>query len=207
MMQGWSLQAARINALSLRERLFLFLSLVLIGLALADMVFLSPAQARHKQAFQLLEKQSADLKQARQAMAGLGDSGRATKALNDELSAVKIRIEALEQSIDQSSTGPPDGQPLGQILVHLLRRYEGLTLVSTSSLAPNGQKMPADMTSSGVTRQGLALTVSGPYPQLVSYVLALEAAMPHVRWGTMRLKSEKQPPELMLQLFVVGVAP
>jgi hypothetical protein len=72
------------------------------------------------------------------------------------------------------------------------------------------KKMPADAATAlppGFSRQGLALTVSGPYAQLVAYVQTLEAAMPHVRWGTMRLKSEKQPPELKLNLFIVGVTP
>jgi MSHA biogenesis protein MshJ len=132
--------------------------------------------------------------------------------LNDELTAVKIRIEALGQSIAWSTTGPVDAQPLAQVLVHLLRRYEGLTLVSTTSIAAelDDKKMPVDAATAlppGFTRQGLALTVSGPYSQLLAYVQTLEAAMPHVRWGPMRLNSEKQPPELKLHLFIVGVTP
>lgn len=212
MKQWWTTQAARINALSLRERLFFFLSLLVICLALVDMALLSPAQARHKQAHQALEKQNVDLKKSRLAMKLLADSGETAKALNDELTAVKLRIEALDQSIAASTTGPVDAQPLAQVLVHLLRRYEGLTLVSTSSMAGelDDKKMPVDAATalpSGFTRQGLALTVSGPYAQLVAYLQTLEAAMPHVRWGTMRLKSEKQPPELKLHLFIVGVTP
>ena len=208
----WNTQSTRINALSLRERLFLFLSLLVICLALADMALLSPAQARHKQAFQVLEKQNDDLKKSRLAMKLLADSGGAAKALNVELIAVKLRIEALDQSIAWSTTGPVHTQPLAQVLVHLLRRYEGLTLVSTSSIAAelDDKKMPADAATAlppGFTRQGLALTVSGPYSQLLAYVQTLEAAMPHVRWGPMRLNSEKQPPELKLHLFIVGVTP
>lgn len=212
MKQWWNSQAVRINALSLRERLFLFLSLLVICLALADMALLSPAQARHKQAYQALEKQNADLKNSREAMKLLPNSGSAAKVLNEELSAVRRRIDELDQSIGWSTTGPVDAQPLAQVLVHLLRRYEGLSLVSTSSMAAelDDKKMPADAATAlppGFSRQGLALTVSGPYAQLVAYVQTLEAAMPHVRWGTMRLKSEKQPPELKLHLFIVGVTP
>ena len=57
----------------------------------------------------------------------------------------------------------------------------------------------------GVTRQGVELTVAGPYTQMTSYVQSLETALPQVRWGTMVLRSEKSPPELTLQLFLVGL--
>jgi len=59
----------------------------------------------------------------------------------------------------------------------------------------------------GVTRQGVELTVAGSYTQMISYVQSLESALPQVRWGSMVLRSEKSPPELTLQLFLVGLQP
>ena len=208
----WIKQAARINALSLRERLFLFISLLCICLALADMAWLSPAQSAHKQALQKLDKQNEDLKIATETMKSLGDTPGTVKSLNDEMNTVKKQIEQVNQSIVSATSGPVDDKPLAQVLVHLLRRYEGLALVTTSSMTPEltDKKISPDTAGSslsGLTRQGVELTVSGPYSQLVQYVQTLETAMPHIRWGTMKLKSEKQPPELILQLFIVGVSP
>ena len=40
----WIAQSARINALSLRERLFLFISLLVVALALADLIWLTPQE-------------------------------------------------------------------------------------------------------------------------------------------------------------------
>lgn len=212
MSSWWINQATRINALSLRERLFLFISLLCICLALADMAWLSPAQSAHKQALQKLDKQNEDLKKSTVAMKSLGDASGTVKSLNDEMNTVKKQIEQVNQSIVSATSGPVDDKPLAQVLVHLLRRYEGLALVTTSSLAPEltDKKISSDTAGaslSGLTRQGVELTVSGPYSQLVQYVQTLEAAMPHIRWGSMKLKSEKQPPELILQLFIVGVTP
>ena len=45
----WLAQMARIDNLSLRERIFLFLSILVCALALADTLWLSPAQTAHKQ--------------------------------------------------------------------------------------------------------------------------------------------------------------
>ncbi len=212
MSSWWIKQATRINALSLRERLFLFISLLTICLALADVAWLSPAQSAHKQALQKLDKQNEDLKKSTETMKSLGDTGGSVKTLNGELSAVKKQIEQVNQSIVSATSGPVDDKPLAQVLVHLLRRYEGLALVTTSSMTPEltDKKISPDTAGSslsGLTRQGVELTVSGPYSQLVQYVQTLETAMPHIRWGTMKLKSEKQPPELILQLFIVGVSP
>lgn len=212
MRTAWAQQAARINALSWRERLFLFISLISICLALVDMVWLTPAQAMHKQAFQKLEKQNADLKKSRDVMKALGDAGGGAKSLSAQMASVQNQLEQVNQSIASSTAGPVDDKPLTQVLVHLLRRYDGLSLVSTASTTPemSDKKISADGSGAatfGLTRQGLELTVSGPYLQLVHYVQTLEAAMPYVRWGTMTLKSEKQPPELVLQMFLVGVTP
>jgi MSHA biogenesis protein MshJ len=68
-----------------------------------------------------------------------------------------------------------------------------------------GQPVVPAPTVMGVTRQGVELTVAGPYAQMISYVQSLESALPQVRWGAMVLRSEKSPPELTLQLFLVGL--
>jgi MSHA biogenesis protein MshJ len=39
----------------------------------------------------------------------------------------------------------------------------------------------------------------------MNYVRTLELALPTLRWGSMKLNSEKLPPQLTLQVFVVGV--
>ena len=212
MNKWWPKQALRINALSLRERLFLFISLIAICWAAVDSVWISPAQSAHKQALLKLEKQSEEFKKTNNAMKALGDTGGPLKTLTLEIDAVGKQIEQVNHLIVASTSGPVADQPLAQVLVHLLRRYEGLSLLKTSSMAPEqgDQKTPTEAASAlvpGMTRQGLELTVSGPYAQLVHYLETLEAAMPHIRWGSMTLKSDKQSSELVLQLFIVGVKP
>ena len=52
MKQWWQVQAARIDAMTLRERVILFLVLIFVALAMADALLLSPAQTAHKQVVQ-----------------------------------------------------------------------------------------------------------------------------------------------------------
>jgi len=95
------------------------------------------------------------------------------------------------------------------VLVQLLRRQDGLvlqgltTLKAESAVATGAQAaLPP-----GMVKRGLELRVTGPYPNLVRYVKSLETALPALRWGALNLKSDQQPPELSLQVYVVGVQP
>ena len=212
MKQMWQAQMARLDGLSLRERIFLFLSILVCCGALVDTLWLSPAQTAHKQLSQRVEKQGAELQRLRDSLrlsvrpASTGQSSR------DELLQISEQTEQINQSVRQLLPSAADAAPLAQALVHLLRRHEGLTLVRTSALAPElagpGSSSGADAGTStlppGLTRQGVALTVSGAYADLTRYVETLESAMPQVRWGEMSLKSDKGLPELTLKLFLLG---
>ena len=210
----WVKQAARINALSMRERVFLFLSIIACLMALADVLWLSPAQVAHKQLTQRFDKQSAELQRAREELKSVGVPLDTSKVARGEVAALKIRVGEINQTIQEQLAATPESSPLAQALVHLLRRHEGLTLVRTSAVAPDAP--PPDTKAAGVgtgaasvglARQGVELTVAGPYPELIRYVQSLEKALPQVRWGVMTLKSDKQPTELTLQLFLIGLQP
>lgn len=211
--RGWvEIQLARINALSLRERAFLFVSVMAAGAALVDVLWLSPAQLAHQQLTQRFEKQSTELQRLRESLKTVAKPVDTTKAVQTEIAEVNSRLATVNQSIKEVTPVAAQVTPLTQVLVQLLRRQEGLTLVLTSAAAPEetaakavpgaGAAMPA-----GLTRQGVELTVSGPYAELTRYVQTLETALPYIRWGLMKLRSDKLPPELTLQLFLVGVAP
>ncbi len=214
---GWGIQSARINALSLRERVFLFLSVIACCMVFADVVWLSPAQLAHRQLTQRFDKQSSELQRARESLSALAKPVDTTTAVHDEIAAVKIRLDTVNQRIKDVMPAATQATPLAQALVHLLRRHEGLTLVRTSVVAPAAAAptvaavpvatVPVATVPLGLTRQGVELSVSGSYSELTRYVQTLEMALPHVRWGVMKVKSEKLPPELTLQLFLIGVQP
>ena len=205
MMKFWQSLITRLDAFSVRERLFLFLSAVLCSAALFDALWLSPAQTAHKQLTVRLDKQGAELQRMR-------DLVKATVKANEVPVSVNQELHGLAAQLDQTNVGirellpPAQGTPLVQALTHLLRRHQGLTLVKTSVLAPEVAG-PGSVKSGGLpeglTRQGVAITVAGSYPDLNRFVSTLEADLPHVRWGAMTLKSEHGTPELTLQLFLL----
>lgn len=205
MKKSWQTLIDRLDALSVRERLFLFASLVLCSVALFDVVWLSPAQTVHQQLTTRLDKQSSELQRLRGQVNATLTADAVPMPVAQELQGLQSQFEQTNLAV-QELLPPAQGTPLVQALSHLLRRYPGLTLVNTSALAPEaagpGNAKAAGLPE-GLTRQGLAITVAGAYPDLTRFVSTLELELPHVRWGTMNLKSENGLPELSLQLFLL----
>lgn len=215
MIKSWTRLAARIDALSLRERAFLFLSLVAVCIALVDTLWVSPAQLAYRQVSQTFARQNAELQRLREDLKANASRPDAARDARAELDQLKASIAAANQEIAAVAGSSKGGMTLPEVMVHFLRRHAGLTLVHTGNLgseasvvgAPGPVLPPLANAAPGLMREGLELTVSGPYPELVRYVQTLETAMPDLRWGALKLTAAQQPPELGLQVFVVRQQP
>lgn len=210
----WLKHSARIDALSLRERAFLFISLIAVCVALANVLWLAPAQKAHEQTRLRVAAQSAELLRLRSELQGSVQPVDASKSVRNDLAAAQAELNTINQEILNTKAPTADsGLALEQVLVQFLRRQEGLTLLSTgtvagsSEAAATGAGAAAPSVLPGLLKRGMELKVAGPYPALVRYVKTLEGALPGLRWGSLQLKSDKQPPELTMQVFVVEVQP
>lgn len=209
----WEKQSARIDALSLRERVFLFFSLIVCALAVADVLWLTPAQNAERAMVQRFSAQTAELARLRQELQTTAQPSEESIALRNELASLQTRIDAVNRDLQASAPSSEGGPGLEQVLVQFLRRQEGLTLLGTGTLksaaevpaaAAPGTGLPA---ATALSRRGLELRVAGSYAELVRYVKTLETSLPNLRWGPMQLKADKQVPELTLQVYLVGVQP
>lgn len=201
MKRWWTVLATRIDALSLRERVFLFATLLVLCGLLADVLWLTPAQTVHQQLRQRVTAQEAELQRLREELrASSGESGTG-RQLRAELAQLHERIAEVNQAIEATPRADADETPLSRVLAHFLRRHPGLVLVRTATL-------PADPRSNDtLQRQGMELTVAGPYAELVRYVQTLEQALPALRWGGLKLDSQNPPTELTLQVWLVRGMP
>lgn len=213
MTKSWKVLSARIDALSLRERAFLFLSLIAVCVALVDLLWLAPARTAYEQAQQKFAQESGELQRLRDELKAKGAHPDPGRLAGDEIRQLNVSIATVQREISALSSASEDAMTLPKVLVHFLRRQNGLTLVRTSNLATDVVAGASQASAGGlggpsaVVRRGLELTVSGPYLELVRYVQTLENAMPTLRWGTFKLLADQQPPELSLQVFFVGPQP
>ena len=127
----WIAQSARINALSLRERLFLFISLLVVALALADLIWLTPAQKAMKQVQQQFVTQSSEVNRLRAELAKLEvlfdtDSTNAV-ALREPVPARGCGVWFAErQSAGRGRRGRAWTSPLAaHVYLSVSRRFDG----------------------------------------------------------------------------------
>ncbi len=213
MKDWWKLQAGRIDALSLRERMFLFLSCLAVLVALADSLWLAPAQTRQKQVAATVRQQEADLNALREVLRSsmLNPANDSNQAAREELAGLQEQLAQVRAQMAQVPMSDST-ESLHKVLLQFLKRYDGLTLVRAATLNPEATAPAPARPASGapaalptLVRTGMELTVSGAYPDLMRYVETLERALPGLRWGAMSLKTDAGKPQLTLQVSLVGV--
>ncbi len=205
----WTRHAARIDALSLRERAFLLVTIVLACAALADQIWLAPAQKAHSQLKQRMDKQSAELQRLGEELKVAANKPSPLRLMRDEMASIQSATDELDRTIFAMSNLNAGDAPIMPVLEQFLRKHKGLTLVGTTTLLQDKPQVAAGTTQgvlpAGLSRTGLELTVSGAFEDLVGLIQNLEKALPNLRWGRMHLKSDTLPPQLTVQVFVMGV--
>jgi MSHA biogenesis protein MshJ len=173
-------------------------------LALADVLWLSPAMDAHQQQTKLSNAQDNEVQRLRAELTNTPKPVDVNLPLRTEVAALQQQLAQLQAgNSDAAGSGSPALEP---VLAEFMRRRPGLSLVSTTTLSADAAA-GKEQAVTGVARRGVELKVAGPYAELQRYVKSLEQALPNLRWGPMQLRSDKQPPELTLQVFVLEVQP
>jgi len=236
--QRWQQLAKKIDALSLRERVFSFLALAALLIAAFDALLITPLKQEAMQQSKALQRQSQDLKTLRdqfsQSAGQTPAAGAASAPLaSDSGPALKQRLilaqqqkaqlhEAIKaglQGMDQNLLGLPE------LLATLLKQHPGLSLLKlatlkSGSLPPSFAQATEDQSNGGLATAGsaalpgvewlgLELQLSGDYLDQLHYLAQLEAAVPKLHWGEMRLWSQGdgKPVLVQLQVFLPKVKP
>ncbi len=205
----WERQARRIDALSLRERGILFLSIVAVLAALFDTLVLSPQAERSRQRSELAAKQATELAQLREQLVAASQGGNGPAGqLRRQLDTARAERARLDDALRRAGSASA-GEGLSAVLQRLLARQPGLVLERLRLLddAPAaGLQMPP---LSGLGWQGVELQVQGNWHELQRYLQALERELPGLRWGEMRLSASggNEAPRLQAEVFLLKVQP
>jgi MSHA biogenesis protein MshJ len=206
----WKLQAQRIDALSLRERVIMFVSIAVALGAVADWLVISPALAERGQLATHIRKQTAELTSLR----GLFTAGHSQPVPDTPLNRLLIAIEQLRSDrtlldarLRSLLAGRAEMAHLTDVLDRVLRRHERLTLTRLSTVADPPPGAAATGNSAAIRWQGVDLTLAGRYFDLMQYLADLERTLPGLRWGELRIATKTTPPELTVRLLMAGEAP
>ena len=203
MKQVWIDQARRIDALSLRERVFMFVSIALALSAVADLAVISPALAERRQLTAQMRQQAKQIDALRTqfALSGAGESpeGRQRAAIEGS----RKEQQALDTRIREQLASRDEIARLPVVLDRLLRQHDKLVLVRLALAAPVAAAA-ATPAAAAVRWQGVDLSVAGSYPELVQYLAELETTLPGLRWGPLQIATPTMPPVLSVRLLLVA---
>ena len=191
--------ADRLDAMSLRERVLIFLAAAVVIVAIADSALFDPISRRQKVNSQRIHQQEDEIHTMQgqvqaYAQARTGDDANAKR---QRLEKRKLELAALDRELAsrRSELVPPER--MAKMLYEIVKRNPDIGLVSLRSLPATGlaQSLTAILGSGGLAlyRHGIEITVSGSYLKMLAYVSQLERLPAKIMWGNMELQAAAYP--------------
>ncbi len=231
MKQYWQRIAAKIDALSVRERTIIFVMAALILVVLVNMMLLDPQYVKQKKLSLQLQQDQAKIAEIRMEIQ------QKIKAHAIDPDAVdRVRLQNLKQQFSQMHNALLEMQKglispdkMAVLLEDILKRDGRLHLMSLKTLpvsslndaisADNksvGEKatgLPATQDKSdsysatgAIYKHGVEITVQGSYLDMVGYMKELETMPWQLFWGKAKLNVEEYPKAtLTLTLFTMSL--
>ncbi len=198
---------ARVNALQMRERLLLLLTLIALTYGVIDLLFLSPLQMRMEQSKQslldaqnrlvVIEQQSRDFAKDQDPLAA---QKQERDSLQQALAEVQNRLEARMGNLLSQDEAP-------QLLSELIDKQRNLQLISLSTRQQGFSGSPADNSNapSGFNRFNLELNMQGSFMDTLRFVQSMEASEWQLFWDTLNLDIVEHPnANVKIQLYTLG---
>lgn len=212
---------ARFDALNRRERIAVSVAVWLVVLFVMDTLAITPAQRQSGAMAKAITDKQAELARSETDVAALR-----TKRAQDPDALAKARIEELEKRIAvidgqlknaKTQIVPPE--KMAGLLEQLLRRNKRLELISLRSTAPEtmgkadgaagadrGASAQGKGTAEALYRQGMELTLSGSYADMLDYVAQIEQLPWKIFWGRLEMKVDEYPrAKLVLNVYTLSL--
>lgn len=189
-----------IDALTLRERLFVFAAALMIVGGAWEAFLAAPLEAREARA-------SARIEQTRQRLAQLDESleiaaqgiGAGMSDQFERLRALRRRVEESGEAVRVFTSDLVDPAQMRLVLEDLIRRQRGLTLVRAKNLDveplidrdPDGAAAADDEPM--LYRHGLVLELEGSYLDCLAYLESVERLPWKIYWSRLALETEAHP--------------
>ncbi len=200
----------KIDALSPRERVILFL-LLLAGLwAVVDGLLLGALDKSRHAEQEKLRAAAAQIASAQDTLTQRAGQIDPTRAAQERLEAARKALETRIHEAESTQSRLVAAKDMTQVLQGLLRNQPGLRLVNLKTLAPEPLGLPADAKTArpeeaALFRQGVRITLAGGYANLVHYMESLEKLPVGFYWSRAELNAGHHPEiELTLTLYTLS---
>jgi MSHA biogenesis protein MshJ len=212
----WLKLSSRIDGMTLRERIAIFVASVAVLLFLINSIVLEPMFARNRQLADQIRQQNMRLETANNGIAlqMIAFTANPDAAAEVELARLKREAAEMASSLRAMQHGLVAPEKMGQLLQQLLRSNGKLKLISLRTLpvtgmggspaAPDAKAAPAQREL--LYRHGVEVVLQGGYLDMLDYMEALEGAPQQVFWGRAHLDARNYPAStLTLTLYTLGL--
>ena len=191
--------ADRLDAMSLRERVLIFLAVSVVIVAIADSALFDPISRRQKVNSQRIHQQEDEIRtmQGQVQAYAQGRTGDNAGAKRERLEKRKVELAALDRELAAKRNDLVPPERMAKMLYEIVKRNPDVDLVSLRSLPATGltQSLTAALGSDSLAlyRHGIEITVSGSYLRMLTYVNQLERLPAKIMWGNMELQAAAYP--------------
>jgi MSHA biogenesis protein MshJ len=223
----WQRYAARINALSLRERVMVFAAVMVAVVALGYTLMIEPEVVKHKRTTMAMLQKDSEMKAFEaQLMKLVGAGGQgAQRTERERMAAMRADLARLEARITAEERRFTAPSQMRAVVEGLLARNRGVALVEMKTLAAEtvvpdakGAAAPAAKPAAAaakpaarerlIYRHGVELRVTGSYLDLLGYARELEKLPTPLYWGTLELDAAAYPKVSMkLTVYTLSLDP
>ncbi len=214
MKEQWAKLSGRIDAMTLRERIAIFVAMAAALLFVVNSLVLEPLFARNRLLADQIRQQNM---QVEAANAGVEAQMAAFNANPDapaqkQLAELNTEAAALAGKLRAMQHGLVAPEKMGQLLQQLLRSNGKLKLLSLRTLPVSGmggssaEAKPAPAQRELLYRHGVEVVLQGGYLDMLDYMEALEHSPQQVFWGRAQLDAHQYPNStLTLTLYTLGL--
>jgi MSHA biogenesis protein MshJ len=208
--QTWKTWSMRIDAMSFRERILVFMAVAGVALSLMFVGLIEPALKRQEQMLLSSAELQNEMFALREQQANLDPLNQ--NGANSELGRLRAQIKTIEQQVKARESGLISPDKMIAALKTLMAEQSGLTLVSFETEpgkpvleAPEanaaGETPPPIPPAEVFYKHGVTMRLQGSYAELTRYVARLEGLPWTMQWESVRLNAQAYPRiELTLKL-------
>jgi MSHA biogenesis protein MshJ len=223
--QLWQRYAERIDARSVRERVFIFAAAMVLLLAFLYSAFIDPETRAQRRLSSTLAQRQGELKSVEVQLTALATSRAADpdRPMRERLAEVRAQLTDTERLISAEERKFTAPRQMKAVIEEMLARNRAVELVALHTLAAttiaeatnadaakNAPKPPAKPGAGDrlIYRHGIEVTVAGRYLDLLRYLGELENLPTQLYWSSLELDATRYPKHTMkLVVYTLSLDP
>ncbi len=189
--------AGRIDAMSIRERALIFITVLVALYFLAVNVLFGPLNVEKDRLQQQVNQKRLEtqaLEMQVQALVATGEDPDAAK--RKKVAALQENLKTMDAELVRVTAGLVPPKEMARLIEQMLLKNRGLQVIKVESIpaAPLLEGGGDNATAGAmVYKHGMNVEIKGGYLDILRYLKSLEGLQWKVFWGKVTLKTEKYP--------------